>query len=416
MPRKRGNTEGTIRERPDGRWEARLSVGWDNGKRIRKSFFGRTRGEVADKLREAIGKLKKGLPITPEKQTVAAYLRSWLDCVAKPNTRPKTYRTYSDIVNQHLIPALGRLPLGKLAPQQVRNFMQAKLAEGYSARSVKHYRDTLRAALNVAVRDGLLLRNPAALVTPPRQPKRTIVAFGPEQARRFLAVLQGHRLEALFSVALALGLRQGEILGLQWSNIDMDNASLMIRGQLQRDGGTLRLVELKTDASRRTLRLPQMAVSAFRAHRERQEQEKMLAGSRWLETEYVFTTSIGTPIEARNLLRDFYAILLHRLDSKGRCTCRNEHCEQPGRHPRYADLPRIRFHDLRHSAATLLLVQGVHPRMVQEVLGHTRIETTLGVYSHVLESMQQEAADKMDAVLNPVGVNVGVKQESTAIQ
>jgi integrase len=415
MPRKRSANRGTIRERADGRWEARFAE-WVNGQRKRRSVFGVTRAEAAAKLTDALGKIDRGLPAVASSQTVAEYLESWLVDVARPNTRPKTYRTYRDIANLHLVPALGKKQLGKLAPQHIRALMRDKLAAGLSAKTCKHIRDALRAALNVAVKDGLLIRNPAAIVAPPRQVKRELQVYGPEQARRFLEVVAGHRLEALFSVAIALGLRQAEILGLQWPLVDLDKGTLAVRYQLQRVDGKLKLVEPKTPESRRTIRLPQVAVSALHAHRVRQEHERRLAGTRWQEHGLVFPTTIGTPLDARSLLRNFYSLLLYRRGPDRKCTCGRAECPTPGKHERYPDLPRIRFHDLRHSAATLLLVQGVHPRMVQELLGHTQISTTLGVYGHVLPSMRQEAADSMDSMLQkPVGVSVGVKPEAEAV-
>jgi integrase len=277
---------------------------------------------------------------------------------------------------------LGKRPLAKLTPQDIRAFMTEKLKDGLSPKTVKHLRDTLRNALNVAVKDGLIVRNAAALADPPRAERHEMKAFTPTQARQFLDEIRGHRLEALFSVALSLGLRQGEVLGLRWQDVDLEKRTLAVRFQLQRIESKLQLVEPKTARSARTLMLPAVAVSALAAHKSRQDTERLVAGTRWIETGMVFTTSIGTMLDARSLLKAFYKIMTT------------------------SDLPRVRFHDLRHSAATLLLAQGVHPRVVMDLLGHSSIAVTLDTYSHVIPDMQRESASQMDAVLNPVASTV----------
>ncbi|MGH9342483.1 MAG: site-specific integrase [Terriglobia bacterium] len=261
--------------------------------------------------------VQDGLPLAPDRQTVAQYLSYWLEHVAAKQVRPKTHRTYKDLAAQHLIPALGKIALSKLTPQRIREFMNAKLAEKtgrdertYSARSVKHMPDTLRAALNIAVRDGVLPRNPAALVDSPRASKEhEPCILGPEEARQFLEACHGSRLEALFCVTLALGMREGEILGLRWADIDFESRTLTIRYQLQRLDGKLKLAEPKTQKSRRSIVVPAIAVAALRAHQMRQQREQILAGERWHETGMVFTTSIGTMLDARNMLREFYRII-----------------------------------------------------------------------------------------------------------
>ena len=197
MAKKRGNSEGSIYEDANGRWRASVHIGWANGKRVRKLLSGRTRAEVAQKLTEALRNQQLGIAPAVERQTVAQYLQHWLEHVAGKQVRPKTLKTYQDIVAQHLIPALGTVPLPKLSVQKVREFMSAKLAQRmnpdepatFSARTVKHMRDTLRAALNVAVRDGVILRNPAALAAPPRETtKHEPKVLGPEEARAFMGL------------------------------------------------------------------------------------------------------------------------------------------------------------------------------------------------------------------------------------
>jgi len=386
---KRGKNEGSIYQDKDGRWRAAVDYGYQNGKRVRKVLSGETRSEVASKLTTALRDRQLNMPLTQERYTIGQHLEHWLTDVAEPSVRPKTYRTYSDITHQHLIPSLGKVPLVKLTPNQIRSFMKAKSDEGLSPRTVKHLRDTLRAAINVAVRDGIVVRNVATLVDPPREVQNHEPhVFTPEQARRFLDTVKGHRLEALFSVALSLGLREGEVLGLRWQDIDLNTGSLSVRRQLQRIDGKLQLVEPKTEKSRRTVTLPQVAVSAHRAHQVRQQQERQVAGDKWIASGMVFTTTIGTMLDARNLLKAFYGIM------------------------RNSDLPQLRFHDLRHSAATLLLIQGVHPKVVQELGGWSDIRIVLNTYSHVIPSLKDEAASKMNSILNPLASSLASSGDS----
>jgi len=386
--RRRARGEGTILKRKDGRWAAVIDLGSAESGRKRKWFYGATQAEVRDKLTEARNRQHSGLAVDDAKQTLAQFLDAWLNIVAKPNTKAKTYEQYAYVVNRHIAPGLGKATLARLSVQDVQGFLKTKSDAGLSARTVKHLRDTLRNALNVAVEWNLLVRNPAARAKPPSAARKQITVFDAEQARRFLEAAKGSRLEALFSVALSMALRRGEALGLHWSDFDFENRTLTIRYSLQRVAGKLLLSEPKTPQSRATIFLPQVATSALTAHRRRQEREKELAGSQWREQGYVFTTRRGTPVDPRNALRALYSVL------------------------KKANLPSIRFHDLRHSAATLLLVQGVHPRIVMELLRHGNIATTMDIYGHVIPAAQRAMADKMDEILNPLVVNLDVRKGS----
>ena len=376
MAKKRGNQEGSIFQRSDGRWCAVVSLGWRNGKRHRKHFYGSTRSEVRDQLTAAMRAHQQGLPIDPERQTVGQYFDRWLSDCVKPRVRPSTFRSYEQLVRLHLAPTLGRIALSKLSPQQVQRFLNDKLVAGLSPRTVQYLCVLLRGALDQAVKWGLVVRNVATLVSPPRVRRAEIRPFGPEQARTFLVAVRGDRLEALYSVALAVGLRQGETLGLQWSDIDLDHATLTVRHALQWVDGKLVLVEPKSERSRRTVPLPASAVRTLRTHRARQLQERLLAGSRWQETGFVFTTSVGTPCDPHTIRRRYKSAL------------------------RAAGLPPQRFHDLRHACASFLLAQGVQPRTVMETLGHSQISLTMNTYAHVMPTLQREAADKMDVILS----------------
>jgi len=376
---RRGANEGTIRLRPDGRWEARVLVTGSDGRRIRRSLLARTRTEVRDKLQAALRGEASGLPLPAERMTVGTFLDQWLRESVRPTVRPRTYVSYAGIVRVHLAPRLGHLPLARLTPQQVQAFLNAKSSEKLAPRTVAYIRAVLRQALGQAERWGLVTRNAARLAEPPRVPRREVSPLSPVEARRFLEAIRGDRLEALYLVALGAGLRQGEILGLAWTDIDVERATLTVRHALQRVNSVLILVEPKSATSRRVVALPLIVLVALRVHGTRQREDRLLAGSRWHDDPrgLVFTTTIGTPMDGIAVTRRFQALLAG------------------------AGLPRQRFHDLRHACASLLLAQGVAPRVVMETLGHSQISLTLNTYSHVIPALGREAANRMDEMLGP---------------
>jgi integrase len=252
---RRGRNEGTIRKRTDGRWEARVVVTDPTGRQVRRSLLGRDRGAVRDKLRDALRAEANGISMATDRLTVAAFLASWLESV-EPTIRPRTLQSYEMIVRVHLAPGLGHLSLTRLAPQQVQTFLNAKATAGRSPRTVAIIRAVLRLALGQAEGWGLVSRNVAKLVAPPRVIRREIRPLDPEQARRFLDVVRGDRHEALYLIALGVGLRQGELLGLAWSDVDLEAGTLRVEHALQRVAGVLRLVEPKSATSHRIVALP----------------------------------------------------------------------------------------------------------------------------------------------------------------
>jgi integrase len=403
---KRRNGEGSIFERTDGRWAAQLSS--EGGKR--KYIYGTTAEEVQDKLTRARNQQLDHIPFADERLTVAHWLTTWLGNTKPPSTAPKTWITYEGFVRLHLIPGLGHIRLVKLMPQDVRNFLSQKLDAGLSPRTVKHLRGTLRAALNQAMNDDLIHRNAAAKVNPPEIQQRNLDVYSPEEARKLLAVVRGHRLESLFAVAIGLGLRMGECLGLQWSDISFERGLLTVRHNLQRvkrvrRGDVVKEGETKTERllgqpkgkKIHSLRLPTVVLDALRRHQARQQEERSLAGTAWKgDDRYVFTTPIGTPLEQRRLDRIFKDL-----------------CDGAG-------LRQIRFHDLRHSAASILIAQGVHPKAIQELLRHSSIQLTMDTYGHLLEQVQQETADKMDEILrrkdDAVAVKIAVKPKLVRVK
>ena len=372
LGRRRGNGEGSIFFRKDGVWVASLTRA--DGRR--KHLYGSTREEVQRKLALALHARETGTLADARGLTTGEFLDQWLAEVIQPSVRPWTFKGYEVHVRMHLKPAIGRIPLEKLTAIDVQRFVNLKSQSGLKPKTVRYMLGTLRNALNQAMRWELVSRNVAMLADGPRVEQFEIHPLTPDEARQFLTSIRGDRLEALYSVALTMGLRQGEALGLRWQDVDLDMGYLRISKQLQRINGKLQLVEPKTRRSRRSLAMPATIGAALRDHQARQLTERRAAGSRWAETGLVFTTPIGTGLEGTAITKDFHRKLEH------------------------ARLPQRRFHDLRHSCATLLLVQGVSPRVVMDVLGHSQIGLTMNTYSHVIPDLRREAAQRMDELIH----------------
>lgn len=373
---RRGHGEGTIRQK-GARWEARITEGYDeSGKQVRRSFYAPTRAEAQAKLMQAQRRQEEGRPQPDERRTVSGFLEEWLRDVMKPKVRYSTHKRWAGIVEHHIDPKLGRIRLTKLTVTDVQRLLNELLAEGVlSARTIQHVHGCLRAALNHAVRLELVPRNVAALAVRPRSKPHEIRPFDTDEARAFIAAVEGHRLAALFILAIGTGLRRGEILGLRWRDLDLVVGLLTVRYALLRGPNGLELTEPKTKTSRRTITLPGIALTALKAHRLQQLEERVAAGPLWHEQDLVFCTQAGRPLDPDNMTKSFKRVLTK------------------------AKLRNQRFHDLRHCCASLLLSQGVHPRVAMEVLGHANVNITLGLYSHVYQELKSEAAVKLDDVL-----------------
>lgn len=378
MAGKRGNNEGSITKRKDGRWMARVSL--SNGKR--KSLYGRTRDEVAKKLTIEMGDKDKGLLSLDQRKTLGAYLTDWLPAV-EPTVRRGIFERYTQYVERHIIPELGKKSLARLTPVQLQSFYAKKLTEPRSPKrpplsptTVAHIHTVLHTALEQALRWGQVARNVAALVDPPRSPRKDMVTLSGEQSRKFLKTAAGTRFEALYTLALTSGMRQGELFALRWSSVDLDQGALQVTASVRRVKGGFIFSEPKTKRSRRQISLSTTAVDALKRHRVEQNTERLQLGPDWEDLDLVFANEVGRPVEPQNLLRRSFHPLLTK-----------------------AQLPTIRFHDLRHTAATLLLGQGMHPKIVSEMLGHSSVAITLDLYSHVTPTMQRQAAQAMDEVL-----------------
>ncbi len=372
MSGKRANGEGSIHKRKDGRWAASIST--VGGKR--KHFLSKDRDVVARKLRAALKSRDDGLPFITERQTVSQYMSNWLKTV-RSSLKERTWDRYEQYVRLHIVPTLGKTSLDKLSPQQLQRLYAERLENGSSAATVHHLHATIHKALKQAVRWNLVARNVAELVDPPRITPHEMMTLSPDQARALLAAAEGDRLEALYVLAVTTGMRQGELLGLRWRDVDLEVGSVQIRGSMQATKSGLKIAETKTAGSRRQVLLSTQPKDALRRHRRRQNEERLRVGEAWEDTDLVFANQVGKPIPAGNLTTRSFQPLLKK-----------------------AGLPRIRFHDLRHTSATLLLGEGIHPKIVSEMLGHSKISTTLDLYSHVTPTMQQQAADAFDAILS----------------
>src|SRR5579872_5094559 len=368
--RRRGKGEGTLYERSDGRWGATVTL--LDGRR--RTVYARTRAEAQTKLHELTKRREQGLLNAGAEQKVAEYLRGWLEDVARASIRPRTYEAYGLNVRRAL-PHIGHIRLGELTPAQVQAAYGELLRSGLSARSVNHVHRVLHRAFVQAVRWNLIPRNPTDAALSPRPEPTEMKVLTADQVRDLLAATEGDRFHALWVLLVSTGLRVGEALGLRWGDLDPTGRLRIVRGlQRQRDRGLV-FVEPKTRRSRRTLQLSPTAVAALDAHRRRQVAERLAAGPAWEDGDLIFPGIAGKPFEASGVNKRLDAALSE------------------------AGLPRIRVHDLRHTAASLLLARGVHPKIVQEMLGHSTITLTLDTYSHVTPGLHAAAAAEMEAVL-----------------
>jgi integrase len=372
---KRGNGEGSISRRKGGGWMGQYIVHTADGRK-RRTVYGKTRKEVAKKLNKAVSDREDGLVFAAENLKVGEYLQRWLKDSVEGTVRPRTLSNYQLQVRQHIIPVLGSIKLITLTPAHVQGLYRQKLDAGLAPSSVRYIHAVLHRALKQALRWGLVPRNVTEAVDLPKLVHEEVDALLPEEARAFLEAARGDRFEALYVVAVTTGMRRSELLGLRWTDLTLDGvATLRVGRQLQRmrDGSGLKFAAPKGSKGR-TIRLPARTVETLKAHRARQAEEKLKAGPLYRDAGLVFATEIGTPLEPSNIDRRSFKPLLKK-----------------------AGLPDMRFHDLRHTCATLLLSERTNPKFVQELLGHADIKLTLGTYSHYLPSMGGQTAAAMES-------------------
>lgn len=370
-------------EKRSGSWTIKYYLPPDihgRRKQKRETLPGVTKKEAERILAERIAQIERGQYFEPENITLREFFGLWLEHV-KQRVRPTTYVSYRTMVGNHIVPDLGHINITQLRPAHIQDLYTLKLFDGrvdgkgsLSGRSIQYIHHILKAALNQAAKWEMIHSNPAIAVDPPRVSKPPIQYWTPEQSKAFLAHVRDHRNYALYRLAITCGLRQGELLGLMWEDIQEDYLSVR-RSLVRGEGGSVHLSETKTSSGVRTVALGPEDQQALRAHRVKQAEERLQAGSFWDDYGLVFPSNVGTPMSHRNVLRQFKKLA------------------------KEAELPPIRFHDLRHTCATLLLSAGVNPKVVQERLGHSRITTTIDTYSHLLPNMQKEAADALSAML-----------------
>ncbi|AOP46044.1 tyrosine-type recombinase/integrase [Streptomyces lydicus] len=375
MARKRNpNGAGSIWQRKDGRYEARVYVPQPDGTRKRKTVYGATWEECDTKRQELVRRDRQGIPTPTRSAKLSEWLPYWLEEYVKPERKKTTYAKYETHVRLYLTPQIGVKRLETLGVADVRRMLTA-VQRQVSAPTAKESHRVLRSALAAACREELINRNVAQLVPAPRVQPRELKPWTVDETATFLEAARKDPLYTAFVLAVSLGLRRGEILGLRWCDIDLDRRTLSVRTQLQRVQK-----ELYTDSTKnrrsRTIPLPLMCVAPLRWQRLRQEAQRRAAGDDWSSNgDHVFTTRTGRPIEPRNLSRSFERI------------------------GQAAGLPRIRLHDARHGCASLLFAAGVQPRVVMEILGHSQIAVTMNVYTHVSEDSRREAVGHMDRLL-----------------
>jgi integrase len=349
------------------------------GKRRQKFLTAPTKRGVEDLATELLASMSSGTfgEADAKKLTVGEYLTRWLASI-EANVRPSSLRRYTEVVQKHITPIIGRVRLAKLTPLQVQNLYADRLTNGkLSPTTVALVHNVLHRALKQAVRWGLLTRNVTEAVEPPRETTPEYITWNEHQVAAFLAVTDQDEWAALWRLALLTGMRRGEILGLKWEDVDFARGVLAVKRTLSRGkDGTFVFGTPKTASGRRSIALPRSAVDSLRKHRVKQLEHKMKLGSSYHDQDLVFADALGDSIHPNTLDHRF-----KRLAVK-------------------AGLPEIRFHDLRHTSATLMLANGTHPKIVQERLGHSDVSMTLNRYSHVAMDMQREAADQLDERLS----------------
>jgi len=361
--------DGSVFQPKDGRWVFQVVL--ENGKK--KIYYFKTEKEALAARRKLLYEKEKGTLVTGPQQTLKMYLEKWLEQVCKVTMKPTTYEQYRSTVRHHLIPALGHIKLQKLTTERVQEFCAQKQNEGYKPKTTVLIHSVLSSALENAVKWELVGRNVAKRVTLPRIGRYEARTLTVEQATELLEVARGSRVEAALLVALTTGMRRGELLALRWGDIDFEKGLLHVRRSVNFVSGLgYKEGEPKTRASRRDIMLPDVTVEALKVHRALQERARIKMGKKWREQGIVFCNIYGGFFNPSRVTALFQGLL------------------------KKAGLPYMRFHDLRHSAATILRASGVDLKTIQELLGHSTIATTADIYSSVLPSERREAANKMD--------------------
>jgi len=373
---RRPRNSGSLTELTGGRYRIRYSYIGQDGKRRARSETTRGSKRQAEKLlRERLTLIDSG-GFAPQSGSVAEYLRRWLTDYAETNTTPRTVMGYRQKIQADIIPALGAQQLVELRPDHIQAMYSALLCRGLSGRSVYHVHRILRSALNRAVRWGLLIRNPTDQVSPPRPETKELQIWDVETINRFIKFTADHPFGSIWHVAILTGLRRSELGGLTWSSLNLDAATLDVTKTLQRiTGSGLLEGHPKTPRSRRQVALGGEAVRILRAIHARQLEWRLAAGPAWINTDFVFVSRFGLPIDPDRYTKAFPKVV------------------------RDGGFPPLSMHGLRHCHASLMLRDGIHLKVVSERLGHSTITTTADTYSHLLPGLQEEAANRLDQQL-----------------
>jgi integrase len=375
MAKRRSNNEGTIHQRKDGSWRAQITL---EGKRL--SHSAKTERECQEWRKKINIQKDNGLTIAGAQTCLGEYLEKWLQSI-RSNLADTTWYQYNMYAHKCIIPLLGNVKLKDIHVDHLQNLYLRMTDEGYKSNTVRIVHAILHKSLKYALVSGLIIKNPADLVQRPRVKEKEMNIFSESQVSQFLISVKGTRNEALYQLELATGLRQSEILGLKWSDLDWLKGSLNIERQLKRNGKNKEyFTKLKTRASRRTILLGKKTVLILKEHLERQAIEQKVMGTRWQENDMLFPSSIGTPMNQSNLYKNFKDMIQN------------------------AGLPNIRFHDLRHTAASIMLNHNIPIIVVSRRLGHSKASITLDIYGHLMHEMQDEVANLIDDLITPTEV------------
>jgi len=375
MAKKRGNNEGSIFRKKNGSWRAQISL---DGRRL--SFTAKTKKECQNWIKKTIGQIDNGLRFSNTQITLEEYLLGWIDS-KKSSIRSTTWTHYKLVIDKHIVPQIGQFMIYRLRPHHIQIFYDRMLGENVGAYTVLKIHTVLHGALDRAVRLGALVNNPASLAIPPKEPTREMQIFDEGQISQMLVAAHGNYLEPILHLAVTSGMRQMELLGLKWTDLDWINQSVRVERQLTKPiGKMVQFTQPKTRYGRRTVVLGVQSIEVLRNRFNNQNEARQKACEKWVENGLLFTTRHGTPHHPRNLLRDFKIFL------------------------KKVGLPIIRFHDLRHTAASLMLNHGIPVMVVSRRLGHAKPSITLDVYGHMIPSMQIEAAQKIDELITPVEI------------
>lgn len=363
--RRREKGQGTVYEYPPGSgiWYAKMPPD-EAGKQPKWRVKNQEEGRAL--LKEKLRQREAGIKVVTRQQTLEQWLEYWLEHVVKLEVKPTTHRSYRQIVRLYISPRIGKIRLDQIKPAHIRHLI-ATLREQVAIHTVRNAYARLRAALNIAVNDQLIERNPADLVKVPSGEKRQKQLLSAKQAQIFLAALEGHRLHPLYIVALATAMREGEIIGLRWQDIDWEKKCIKVSGQMQQFGGKMIRITPKTETSMREIPIDDELIAVLRQHQERQSKERDVLGDEWKDHGLVFPSEVGTPLGARNLVRHFQSTL------------------------KRAGLPHMRFHDLRHTAGSLMLADHATMTDVSKIMGHSSVAVTAAIYADSFEDNKRRA-------------------------